>query len=49
MAGRAMTSPALGQLDGDAPLEVATGAEGGFIYAFDTDGRQLLDGPSVRS
>ncbi len=41
VAGRAMTSPALGQLDGDAPLEVATGAEGGFIYAFDTDGRQL--------
>jgi hypothetical protein len=41
VAGRAMTSPALGQLDGDPALEVVAGAEGGFIHALDTDGREL--------
>jgi hypothetical protein len=41
VAGRAMTSPAVGELDGDPGLEVATGSEGGFIYVFDTDGREL--------
>lgn len=39
--GRSMTSPALGQLDTDPQLEVATGSEGGYIYAFDTDGRRM--------
>ena len=41
VAGRAMTSPAIGELDGDAGLEVAVGSEGGYIYVFDSDGREL--------
>ncbi len=41
VAGRSMTSPAVGDLDGDVGLEVATGSEGGVIYAFDTDGARL--------
>jgi len=39
--GRVMTSPAVGDLDGDRGLEVAVGSEGGYLYAFDTDGRRL--------
>lgn len=41
VAGRSMTSPALGQLDGDPGLEVVTASEGGYLYAFDTDGREM--------
>lgn len=41
VAGRAMTSPAIGELDGDPELEVAVGSEGGYIYAFDTNGREM--------
>lgn len=41
VAGRVMTSPAIGDLDGDPGLEVAVGSEGGYIYAFDTDGREM--------
>lgn len=39
--GRTMTSPAIGELDGDPGLEVAVGSEGGYIYAFDTDGTRM--------
>lgn len=39
--GRVMTSPAVGDLDGDPGLEVAVGSEGGYLYAFDTSGRPL--------
>ncbi len=39
--GRAMGSPALGNLDADAQLEVAVTSEGGFVYAFDTNGRRM--------
>jgi hypothetical protein len=36
--GKAMGSPAIANLDGDAQLEVATATEGGHVYAFDTNG-----------
>ncbi len=39
--GRVMSSPALGDLDGDPGLEVAFTAEGGWVYAYDTNGRRM--------
>lgn len=39
--GRAMGSPALGNLDGDGQLEVATIAEQGHVYAFDANGSRM--------
>jgi hypothetical protein len=39
--GRAMGSPAIGNLDGDPQLEVATTAEQGHVYAFDTNGARM--------
>ncbi|MEO6628658.1 MAG: FG-GAP-like repeat-containing protein [Aquihabitans sp.] len=36
--GRVMGSPAIGNLDGDAQLEVAFASEGGWVYAYDTNG-----------
>ena len=41
VAGRVMTSPAVGDLDGDGQLEVAVGSEAGYIYAFDTNGAEM--------
>ncbi|MEO6628659.1 MAG: FG-GAP-like repeat-containing protein [Aquihabitans sp.] len=39
--GRVMTSPAVGDLDGDPGLEVAVGSEGGYLYAFEPSGRLI--------
>ncbi len=39
--GRVMSSPALGDLDGDDGLEVAVASEGGYVYAFDSSGARL--------
>lgn len=39
--GRVMTSPAVGDLDGDPELEVAVGSEGGYLYAFKASGKLL--------
>lgn len=36
--GRVMGSPAIGNLDGDSHLEVAFASEGGWVYAYDTNG-----------
>jgi hypothetical protein len=39
--GRVMSSPALGDLDGDPGLEVAFTSEGGWVYAYDSSGRRM--------
>ena len=39
--GRAMGSPAIGDLNGDGRPEVAISTEGGYVYAFDVSGRRL--------
>lgn len=39
--GRAMGSPAIGNLDADPQLEVATTSEPGTVYGFDTNGRRM--------
>ncbi len=38
--GLVMSSPALGDLDGDPGLEVAFASEGGYVYAYDGNGRR---------
>ena len=40
-AGISMASPAIGDLDGDGQLEVAVGSQGGWVYAYDTNGRLM--------